>query len=375
MSSPLRKDCQADLYALMEKLPKQDPAWNLLDAFDAVTNGMENPEAMKKTELLSNAELEPWKFLIKAIASLYTGNSEGCRKAVEAIQDNSAPGSLKPLFRAWLIRQNTGNAESGDALFEELTNCCDSVTELFRRLIIEPHPLSLVAEQAEEALRQGLEEQFSNLSVKVLCSLKEASPFLAFRYTVYCLNLVNDSGADGQGFFPLIQKYLGEGDAFCALGFVLTGKDNKAASVALNNGLKNVPPLSGTSGRKLSEPDKTFLGGKNTASVQVLAKLLKDMGGGTRQKVRRRAAFSQPELFLNTPQEELHPISMDNAVFKEKLFLSLREQLSREDFLLLEKALCIPVSFDELARELPPAARYLGPGCWIKAIKDSFNPL
>jgi hypothetical protein len=352
-----RKDSQADLYALMEKLPKNDPAWNLLDAFDAVTNGMENPEAMKKTEHLSNTDLAPWKFLVKAITSLYTGNNEGCRKAADAIPEGSPPGSLKPLFRAWLIRQNSGTEESEHALFTELTSCCDSVTELFRHLIIEPHPLSLVAEQAEEALRQGLEEQFASLSVKVLCSLKDVSPFLAFRYAMYCLNLVNNSGTEGQGFFPLLQKCLGEGDAFCALGFVLTGKDNQAASAALNNALKN---------------DKTFLGGKNISPVQVLAKLLKD-SGGTRQKVRRRA--SQPELFQSSPPEESNPVSADNDALKEKLFISLKEQLSRDDFLLLEKALYIPSSFDELVRELPPAARYLGPGSWIKAIKDSFNPL
>jgi hypothetical protein len=342
----------------MEKLPKNDPAWNLLDAFDAVTNGMENPEVMKKTALLSHPELEPWKFLVKAIAALYTGNNASCRKAAEAMPENSAPGSLKPLFRAWLIRQNSGNAESEHALFKELTNCCDSVTELFRRLVIEPHPLSLVAEQAEEALRQGLEEQFTSLSVKVLCSLKDTSPFLAFRYAVYCLNLVNDSGTEGQGFFPLIQKCLGEGDAFCALGFALTGRDNRAAAAALNNGLKHAPAL---------PPDHSNAG-------QILAKLLESAGGGTRKKARRRTAFSQPELFTSSPSEDPGADPMDDGI-KEKLLLSLKEQLSREDFLLIEKALYIPVSFDELARELPPAARYLGPGIWIKAIKDSFNPL
>jgi hypothetical protein len=353
----LRKDYQADLYALMEKLPKNDPAMNLLDAIDAVTNGMETPEAMKKTVTLSNPELEPWKLLVKAITALYSGNNENCRKAAGAIPKDSAPGSLKPLFRAWLIRQNGETVSSSHALFEELTSCCDSVTELFRRLIIEPHPLSIVAEQAEEALRQGLEEQFSGFSAKVLVSLKETSPMLAFRYAVYCLNVINDSGAGGQGFFPLIQKCLGEGDAFCALGFALTGRDNQAAAAALNNGLKNT----------VSAP------GLKTTSIEVLAKLLASKGGGTRKKNRR--STSQPDLFAdNSPEERGLPTS-DTDGLKEKLFLSLKEQLSPEDFLFIEKALSIPVSFEELARELPPAARYLGPGIWIKAIKDSFNPL
>jgi hypothetical protein len=36
----------------------------------------------------------------------------------------------------------------------------------------------------------------------------------------------------------------------------------------------------------------------------------------------------------------------------------------------LGAALSSPRSFDELEWELPPKARYLGPGVWINAIKD-----
>jgi hypothetical protein len=39
----------------------------------------------------------------------------------------------------------------------------------------------------------------------------------------------------------------------------------------------------------------------------------------------------------------------------------------------LEAALSTPGSFDELEWELPPAARYLGPGVWIDAIRNAYN--
>jgi hypothetical protein len=349
-----------DLYALMESLPGNDPAWNLLDAFDAVTNGMENPEAMKKAEKLSNPELEPWKCLVKAIAFLYRGEAEQCRKAAEAMPGDSPPGKLKPVFRAWLIRRNGGTG-MGQALFEVLTGCCNPVVELYRQLIIEPHPLCLTAEQTEEALRQGMEEQFSGLAGRVLLALKEHSPSLALRYAVYCLNLANDSGYEGSGFFPLICKCLGETDGFCALGLALAGRDNGAAATALGNALKNALPA--------GKGENSFLDKTNAGALERLAKLFGSSGG--RRTGRRKSERLQPDLFpvVSSGEEE------EPGANREKITAAVRTYLPEKDAALLEKVLRIPPSFEELAQELPPAVRYLGPGIWIKAIKDASRPV
>jgi hypothetical protein len=39
----------------------------------------------------------------------------------------------------------------------------------------------------------------------------------------------------------------------------------------------------------------------------------------------------------------------------------------------LAAALTVPASFEELEWELPPVARYLGPGVWMDAIKGIGN--
>jgi hypothetical protein len=351
---------RTDLYALMESRPGNDPAWNLLDAFDAVTNGMENPEAMKKAEKLFNPELEPWKCLVKAIAFLYRGEADQCRKAAEAMAGDSPPGKLKPLFRAWLTRRNGGNG-TNQALFEILTGCCNPVVELYRRLIIEPHPLCLTSEQAEEALRQGMEEQFSGLAGRILLALKEQSPFLALRYAVYCLNLVNDSGYEGSGFFPLTRKCLGEADGFCALALALAGRDNGAAAAALGNALKNAFPR--------GNREKAFVDETNAGALEGLAKLLGSSGG--RRRGRRKSEGLQPDLFpVVFPEEEEEP-----GTSREKISAAVRAYLCEKDAAVLERILRIPLSFEELAQELPPAVRYLGPGAWIKAIKDASGPV
>jgi hypothetical protein len=227
-----------DLYTLMKSYPPASPAWSLVDAFDAVTNGMDNPESFACMEKAVDGRLQPWKHLIYGIRSIYSGDISGCEAALEAIADDSLPGTLKPLFRAWIARQGTGRRE---IIFDELSGACNAVISLYRRLIVEPHPLSLLAGQAEEALNHGLTEQFALLAGKIMKSLQEQKhgdgPLLALRYVRYCLDLLDKAGWEESDFFSVTVKTLGEADGFCVLGFALLGKDNEAAAAALEKAL------------------------------------------------------------------------------------------------------------------------------------------
>lgn len=227
-----------DLYALMRSYPPASPAWSLVDAFDAVTNGMDNPESFTCMEKVGDRQLQPWKHLIYGIRSLYSGDMSGCEAALEAIEDDSPPGALKPLFRAWIARQGTGHRET---IFDELSGACNAVTSLYHRLIVEPHPLSFLAGQAEEALNHGLTEQFALLAGKIMKSLLEQKhgdgPLLALRYVRYCLDLLDKAGWEESDFFSVTVKTLGEADGFCVLGFALLGKDDEAAASALEKAL------------------------------------------------------------------------------------------------------------------------------------------
>jgi hypothetical protein len=227
----------ADLYTLMENLPKDSPAWFLIDAFDAVTNGLENPEAFSRIEQVDMPVFEPWKKLIYAIKALYAGDMLSCKKFAEAIDDNSAPAVLKPFFRAWICRQEGTDQES---IFRELTNSCKQVADLYKRIIIKPHPLYLLAEQAEEALRHELGEQFEYLALKVLSGLRDMrnGAVLSIRYAVYCITRLNNTLSGGETFFSGMLKILGRSDAYCALGFTLIGKNNRSALAAFNLALR-----------------------------------------------------------------------------------------------------------------------------------------
>jgi hypothetical protein len=242
-----------DLYTLAASEPPQSPAWSLVDAFDAVTNGMEDPGCFSQLDRITEARFQPWKALIRGIRALYGDDPGACQRALDALEDDSPPAVLKPLFRAWLSRQGREHRES---IFEELSGACDSVADLYRRLLIEPHPLSLLAEQADEALRHGLEEQFAILAGKVMRALgdQRGGPLLALRYARYCLDTLDQAGYGGADFFFTVIRTLGEADGFCALAFALIGKDDRAAAAALEKA------LAAGDGRFLDPPMAALIG-------------------------------------------------------------------------------------------------------------------
>jgi hypothetical protein len=64
---------------------------------------------------------------------------------------------------------------------------------------------------------------------------------------------------------------------------------------------------------------------------------------------------------------------------KDTLIALLKKRVPRnippETMARLEAALTVPRSFDELEWELPPAARYLGPGVWLDTIRNARQDL
>jgi hypothetical protein len=241
-----------ELYAILRRYPPNSPAWSLLDAFDAVTNGMDNPESFARMEEVTEGQLQPWKHLIYGIRSLYAGDIPGCKAALKTIDDDSTPGALKPLFRAWIARQGSGR-EPG---FNERLEASNAVISLYRRILVEPHPLSLLAEQAEEALTHGLTEQFTLLAGKIMKSLMDQKqrdgPLLALRYARYCLDLLDKAGYEDTEFLSITQKNLGEADGLCVLGFARMGKDDNAAASALEKALRS-------GGGRFLDPDMASL--------------------------------------------------------------------------------------------------------------------
>jgi len=201
-----------DPYILLEQ-PKALPEhWALVDAFDAVTNGMDNPEALEQISSLDHTELASWKWLVLAIKALYEGNAEAVEQAVQHLEVGTPPAVLKPLFATWLSEHLHATAVFLDQ---------PELADLYTRLRIHQHPLASRAEQTEEALQQGLIPLFEHQFEKILYQLyhihPEKGPSLAIRYGVHTLCRLHEGGYRLEDFLTLLVQALGEADGCCCL--------------------------------------------------------------------------------------------------------------------------------------------------------------
>ena len=70
------------------------------DAFESVTNGMYNPEALHKLELIDDeSPFFPWKNLILAILAFYQGDRDNLFQLLKQIPCSTPPGRFRTLLR------------------------------------------------------------------------------------------------------------------------------------------------------------------------------------------------------------------------------------------------------------------------------------
>ncbi|MDR1211228.1 MAG: hypothetical protein LBK40_03245 [Spirochaetaceae bacterium] len=278
--------CLARFFGAGENFP-----WDLADAFDAACNGLENPEALARMEKLRGKEFTDWKHLVKAIRAMYRGDAESCREASDSIESSSTPASLKSLFAAWISgMKNAGPAEAsarapgqrkpGAAALMTGGNSAVPAMELYRKLLVHPHPLRLIAEQADEALRQGMTGHFERLSQSVFRGLREErrcdSALLALRYARYCLSLLNEGGYTQTDFFSLIVRVLGRADGFLVIGLSLLDNDEEAALGALEAALETRVPEEQASARSGEDPDgSAFLDNEMAPALRAMINLMR----------------------------------------------------------------------------------------------------
>lgn len=211
-----------DPYTLLEQPNPLPEHWALVDAFDAVTNGMDNPEALKRLEHITDSELLNWKWLVIAIKAIYESNKRAVQEALQHIANNSPPGVLKPLFETWLS-EGTGRS------YKALPNA--ALANVYSQLRRTQHPLALRADQAAEAIRQGVvylfEQHFEKILYEMHHHLGADGPALAMRYGIDSLCTLHDEGYRMEDFLALLISTLGQADGCCCLALALLKKEDK----------------------------------------------------------------------------------------------------------------------------------------------------
>ncbi len=281
-----REGVLVDPRAFLHSAAPSSPLWALVDSFDAVTNGMTNPDAAERLAEIEEEAFLPWKSLVAALRAFYADDAAALIDALDRIPDKSPPAALKPLFRAWAATPET---EMGSAL----SAASAAVAALYERVLTDSHPAEGLAEQAEEALRQGMLEHFENDACRVVRELHDAGrvdgPLLALRYAARCVALLSEEGADDAAFFSALIRTVGRSDGFAALALALVDRDEQAAAAAFRGAL--------------SGSQRGFAAGAMAPVLAAAAEILEERGRSADKKKagsapkRRAAPIGQLDLF------------------------------------------------------------------------------
>lgn len=88
--------------ALAPDHPLRKGAAAVLRALEAATSRTVTDEDVALPDVSRRSPLAPWKLLVRAVASFYQCEDDACRKLLDAIDADSAPGRLVPALRAML---------------------------------------------------------------------------------------------------------------------------------------------------------------------------------------------------------------------------------------------------------------------------------
>jgi len=91
--------------ALPAEHPLRVGAARLEKAWEAVTTGPVNDDALALPEISRRSPLAPWKMLVRAIAAFYQADDAACERWIELIDPDSAPARLAPVLRAMISCQ------------------------------------------------------------------------------------------------------------------------------------------------------------------------------------------------------------------------------------------------------------------------------
>jgi hypothetical protein len=131
-------------------------------AFVAVTSGPVTDQELSLPEVSRRSPLAPWKLLTRAIASFHRGDDEPCRRYLDGIDPESAPGRLVPTIRAML---------AGEAA-APLTPAAESL----RARIARPSALGSALDALDQALASGANSRILKAIRPVVDQCQQISP-------------------------------------------------------------------------------------------------------------------------------------------------------------------------------------------------------
>ncbi len=160
---------------LADNAPLKKEAQIIIDAFESVTNGMENPEAISNLDKISSESvLSPWKFITLAIKSFYNQDYSSMTAFLEDIDEETPPYQLGLMLLHLSGKIEISSPNKTQKNFIHLIQKDRSIYQSTRDLL-------------EDALANNMEELFIETAVLLVREIKRKDAEAAERIALWSI--------------------------------------------------------------------------------------------------------------------------------------------------------------------------------------------
>ena len=196
------------------------------DAFESVTNGMSNPEAM---DALMNfdrgGESNDWKNIILAIRSFYNQDFSSLERLLESVNDDSEAGRLKPVLCRMAGMETERTTRLGK--YEE---------KLLRAVTEDSRFLAGAAAQLNESMEYG-EDLFNETASLIIREIRAISVPASMRLALWALNTCLERGFDEEQLADSILVIFGQAEGLRLIALSLIEPDPESALICLTRAM------------------------------------------------------------------------------------------------------------------------------------------
>jgi hypothetical protein len=203
-----------------------DPGITIVsDAFEAVTNGMDNPEAMMKLEQLqSGDEVEQWKNLIEAVNAFYAQDQRLLESCLENIPSDSLPGSLKPA----LLHMSGLSPLGRQPTFYE--------GKLIKKITEDSRFLTSAASQLNDNIEYG-GDLFIETASLLIKEIKVNNTEASERLVLWCFNICFQQQFDEEPLADNVLMIFGQAEGLRLIALSLMEEDPESALICFTRSL------------------------------------------------------------------------------------------------------------------------------------------
>lgn len=188
---------------LSDTHPLKREALAVTDSFEAVTNGMDNPEAYERLEAIGESSVfHPWKLLILAIRELYREDEEAMKEYLRLIPHETPAALIAPFLQ---------HISSGEPLGPTCTEACG---KLAKAVVTDNRLLESAIEQLHETLAAGLEDLFTETAVMIVKENIRGAADLTSRFTLWCIESLVRSELSPASFISRIKGLMPQAEVY-----------------------------------------------------------------------------------------------------------------------------------------------------------------